>query len=563
MSAPRTSTIRREAAAGTAGAARFAELLAVLLAALLGAVLLFLTAPTAGEFWWSDAPRHGLNGVFVRDLVAAMPWRDPVGYAMQYYVQYPALTILFYPPLFYAISAVIFAVFGFSHAVALGAVLAHYVVLAVGLHLLARRFMGPGLALAVAMLAMAAPGIALWGRQVMLEVPSMAFAVWAMLMLRGYAAGGPVWRLALGLFLLLCAIYTKFSAVFLIPVAGLMLLAADPRRALTRRAHWLAALAFLVALAPAVLLTLKFGAANLQSVTSIPDAPVARWTLEGWTWYARALPGLLGWPLLAASLAGLLLALRRTEGADGPAHRADLALLLGWIGIGYVFLSYIDLKEARHATLLLPPFLIAAGIAAKALPRAPRLAAPAAAGLLAATAAITLWRVPVPFHDGYREAAEWIGQNAPPNAIVVFSGKRDGSFVFSMRANADRRPDIFTVRADKLLLSISVRRQIGVTQRSLSEEEIGALLDRVGATHIVAQSDFWTDLEVMDRLQRVLRSPRFVEVARIPVRSNQPEEDRELRIYRNTNEVAPAESRLSIDLPIIGRSVQGNVPSGR
>ena len=31
----------------------------------LGVVLLGLSAPYHGEFWWSDAPRHALNGVFV------------------------------------------------------------------------------------------------------------------------------------------------------------------------------------------------------------------------------------------------------------------------------------------------------------------------------------------------------------------------------------------------------------------------------------------------------------------------------------------------------------------
>ncbi|MBX9702349.1 MAG: glycosyltransferase family 39 protein, partial [Acetobacteraceae bacterium] len=297
--------------AGEAARVAPRELLVVIAVAIAGAGLLFLSAPRAGEFWWSDAPRHALNGVFLRDLIATLPWRDPAGWAMQYYIQYPALTILFYPPLFYLVSAPFFALFGVSHAVSLGVVMAHAAALAVGMHLLARRFVPPTVALPVALLALAAPGIALWGRQPMLEVPSLAFAVWAMLVLRRYVETPGTARLLLGLLLLLCAIYTKFSAVFLIPVAGLMLLAADPRGTLTRPRHWLAGAAFLLALAPAVVLTLHFGGANLQSVASIPDAAVGKWTLAGWTWYARALPELLGLPLLLAALAGLgLLALR-------------------------------------------------------------------------------------------------------------------------------------------------------------------------------------------------------------------------------------------------------------
>lgn len=536
-------------------------MLLAIAAALIGAALLFLSAPHDGDFWWSDAPRHALNGAFLSDMAAAMPWRDPAGFAVQYYIQYPALTILFYPPLFYVTSAPIFALFGVSHTVVLGIVLTYYVALVAGLYALGRRYLTPGVALATALLAMAAPGIALWGRQPMLEVPTMAFSVWAMLVLRRYVEDDTRTKLWLGLFLLLCAIYTKFNAAFLIPVAGLMLLAADPRGTLMRPRHWLAGAAFVVALAPAVWLTLHFGSANVQSVAAVPDAEVGKWTIGGWTWYARALPELLGWPLLLAALVGLVLVFLPGWDTGGPARRADRVLLLGWIAIGYLFFSCIDLKEPRHATLILPPFLIGAGIALQRVLPNVHLAAIGTAALLAVTAVWTAEYAPVPYYAGYREAALWIGEQAPRGAVVVFSGKRDGSFVFNMRENAAARPDIYTVRADKLLLSIPVRRELGVTERDLSEAEIATMLDRVGASYVVAQLDFWTDLAVMDRFQHVLRSDHFVEVARIPVRSNWPQEDRELAIYRNTHEVAPAGSRLSLDLPMIGRSVQGTIPA--
>ena len=61
-----------------------AELAATVALFLVATLLLFVTAPHDGEFWWSDAPRHALNGAFVKDLVAAHPWHDPAGWAMQY-----------------------------------------------------------------------------------------------------------------------------------------------------------------------------------------------------------------------------------------------------------------------------------------------------------------------------------------------------------------------------------------------------------------------------------------------------------------------------------------------
>jgi hypothetical protein len=335
-----------------------------------------------------------------------------------------------------------------------------------------------------------------------------------------------------------------------------MLLAGRGTAALRDRHVWTAAGLFALGLVPIALLTAKFGAANLQSVTGIADREVSRLSLEGWLWYGAQLPEQLGWPLLATALAGAVavaFGVRAERGAR--LGRADAVLLLGWLVLGYLFFSAIDLKEARHSTLILPPLLIAAGFAADRL--LPRTTAGPAALLLVALTAWGTWRdAPVPSVAGYREAAEWIARETPPDATILFSGKRDGSFVFNMRAIEGRR-DVFTLRADKLLLEIAVRRELGVAQQPLSEAEIAALIDRLGVTHVVAQPDFWTDLAVMARLQSVLRSPRFEEVARIPVVANIPTEDRELRIYRNRHDVPRAGSEIRLDLPIIGRSVSG------
>src|ERR1039458_7626420 len=93
---------------------------------------LFLGAPTGGEFYWSEAPRNALNGVFVKDLLKAMPWHNPIGFAYRHYAQYPALTILFYPPLFYILAAPFYALLGVSHGTVLVVVMLHYMAFAWG-----------------------------------------------------------------------------------------------------------------------------------------------------------------------------------------------------------------------------------------------------------------------------------------------------------------------------------------------------------------------------------------------------------------------------------------------
>ncbi len=517
----------------------------------------WFSAPHAGEFWWSDSPRHALNGVFLKDMLGVFPWRAPARFAMQYYIQYPALTILFYPPLFYVLCIPFYALFGVSHGTALAVVLVHYIALAFGLFILARRWLSWPIALAVGLASLFAPGIALWGRQVMLEIPALAFAVWALVLLRRHAETQKPILLYLGLFLLLCAIYTKITMAFLAPVVVVMLWMEEGAALLRRRHNWTAAVAFLIGLVPVVILTLKFGGANVQSVVGIADAEVSRRSLAGWLWYARQLPDQLGWVLLSAALLSPLLALtgRRPQGFD----RTDFVLVAGWFAIGYIFFSLIDLKEARHSTAILPPLVIAAGLAFQQI----RFAAAPLALLLALGTGLYTWQyAPVPQVDGYRQAADWILHQAPKGSVILFSGKRDGSFIFNLRS-LDPHRDYYVVRADKLLLEVAVRRELGVTEKSLSEAQIGDLLDHDGIRYVVAQSDFWTDLDEMARLQDVLRSDHFIEVARIPVVANVPVEDQELRIYRNQHEIAPTTTPLVVDLPIIGRSVEGETGGTR
>ena len=57
----------------------------------------------------------------------------------------------------------------------------------------------------------------------------------------------------------------------------------------------------------------------------------------------------------------------------------------------------------------------------------------------------------------------------------------------------------------------------------------------------------------------MLRSPRYLQVAQIPVVANVPTEDRTLVIYRNIGDVARGPHMVDLHLPIIGKSIEGVV----
>src|SRR5271165_5666183 len=159
---------------GHSSKSRWGDIACLLLLAV-AVFLLFKTSPTQGDFWWSDAPRHAMDGVFYYDMARALPVTHLKQWAINYYLQYPAVTALTYPPLFALVEAVFFALFGVSHATAQLTVSAFFLAAAWGAYFLARRWLSRIAALATALLFASTPAIALWGRQVMLEVPTFAF----------------------------------------------------------------------------------------------------------------------------------------------------------------------------------------------------------------------------------------------------------------------------------------------------------------------------------------------------------------------------------------------------
>jgi hypothetical protein len=513
--------------------------------------LLFLQAPHGGAFYWSDAPRHALNGVFVKDLLLDLPLDDPAGYAYRYYAQYPALTILFYPPLFYAISAPFYALLGVSHETALFVVFLHYVAYGLGCFALARFWLNAIPSLAFSLLMVLLPEIAFWGRQVMLEIPAFAFLVWSAVALLRYVRGSPVGWLYLCAGLLVCALYTKISVAYVGLVYLIVLLQREGLGLFRNKHLYAVGLLSAVALLPLVVLTVKFGQANVQSVTGVADTVASRLSLEAWIWYGKQIPAQAGWPLAVLAGLGLVYACRQTWRKSESVKALPFWVL--WFVYGYLFFSSIDLKEARHSVFLLAAVVFVAVWFLDSL-FSRKWAAGALCLAVASTAATTVVDRPVFYVEGYAEVVDLVAKQAPRDSVVLFSGYRDGSFVFNLRAREDRR-DLSVLRADKILLSVAVRRELGVEEKDLSEAEIAQTLNDNGVHFVVMQPGFWIDLEAMRRFERVMATPQFEEVARIATPANYKAHETELVVYRNLGKVGPKPEKLNIELKIINRTI--------
>jgi Dolichyl-phosphate-mannose-protein mannosyltransferase len=515
-------------------------------------VLLFLSAPYRADMWWSDAPRHAMDGAFFRDLFRDMPVGHLKEYAMNYYLQYPALATLFYPPLFPLIEAIFFAIFGISSFSAQLAVATFYLAAAWGAYFLMRRWLEPPAALAVSLLFVGSPEVALWGRQVMLEIPACAFLIWSAVVFLRYLDQGKTRMLYSSVLLLVAGAYTKQTVLFILPVIIGILWMRKGRSILKDRQIWGSAILFILLLIPLAWLSLTFASLNANSVTGGAWTQIPVFSLRGWSFYLRQFPSQVGWVTFVLAVTGLILGILRRH-----LQRGEEAFFAGWLAVGYIFFSLIALKEPRHTVLILLPlaFFAIRGIVGL-LPA--RIGPPVAVAFAVVTLGHTLLRAEVPEMHGYREAVDYVAKHAPPNSVVLFSGYRDGPFVFDMRTREDRR-DLSVLRADKLLLRVTQRRELGVDELDVTPVETGEMLNRYGVKYIVSQPNFWDDLKNMQMLQNVLHTPQFRLVATIPVVSNVNHTDRKLEIYENLGTPSRLRERIRLELPIIGVFVEGPI----
>jgi 4-amino-4-deoxy-L-arabinose transferase-like glycosyltransferase len=522
---------------------------------------MFMTSPTGGDFAWSDAPRHALNGVFLRDFLVAMPWQDPKQYAIDYYLRYPALTILFYPPLFPVFLAGSYSIFGFSHTVAQGTVAFFHLVLGLAVYLLARRWMSHGYALAAALLLGGAPEIAFWGRQVMLDIPAYAWLVLSAVSFLHYLDRRENRYLWLTMLLFAAALYTKQTSFFAAFAFTAGIIASQGFGAFRNRRVGLMAAVLLVLLIPLLVLQLKFGQVNTASVLGSERADAPRFSVEAWTYYMTQLPGQLGWPVVILSMIYLVGAIAR-PGWRLP--RPHMIFLTVWFASGYFFFSYIMVREPRHDLMALLPVPIFAALAIKEIAGARfRKMGLAAAGLAAAgSVAWSVMAYPVHWVSGYSEAANVVLKQAPRNSVVLFSGYRDGSFIFNIRAG--ERPDISVARADKFLLRVAIERERGIQDRNLDVERIEELIKRHAIRYVVAETGFWNDLPSMAALTSLLHDTvRFKAVRQIETRANYPNPDRELVIYEYLGEVDATPLPLSAELVGVGITLKKSTSGDR
>jgi hypothetical protein len=469
----------------------------------ISAALVFTKDIGVGGFRWGDTPSHAMDGVLIHDWLAGGPeaWVRPVAFAERQYAHYPTLSIgRTYPPGFAIFEALFFALLGVSAGVARLTTACFGVAAVAGAYLVGGRFLSRVGAVCAAVALLTMPMVVLWTRQTMLEMPTLAVLIWLTYAVQMYLAK-PTWlRCSAVVILLLASCLFKQTAVFIVPVVGVIMVVQAWRRVIPWRQFIVSSVAVGVPVAGMFVLTLQSGgcATHLLEVVTQGNG-VSGWaTWASLRYYPAALRGQIGSLLVAAAIAGFVVSMRRFDW--------DWGLMLLWFASLMVMLTFIQHKEPRYLFFACFPIAMWAGLAVdRVFGMFRRKLVPGAVLACASTWLLAQAYVqPIGYRPDY---GELVAANADKirGRIVFFEGRRDGDFIFAVRARLGPRRAVI-VRGSKILYSCAADTRWRYESYVRDEAEVGEALDRFGFSALFVEREPVTNAAEIGLLQAYLAS---------------------------------------------------------
>jgi hypothetical protein len=536
-------------------AVHLAGVLAVLLACHL------LTAHRSEPYFNNDEIRHTLTGVFVADAIRDLPASaaDPKGYAVRYYCQYPALGLVTWPPLFYAVEGLAMLAFGPHFLVGRLCVVAFAAVAVVYAYRFARLMLNHPLSLLTAVWTGLTPIAFSHSQQVMLEVPTLAFVLMAVVHFEKYLSALRARAALLACACAACATLTRFDGVLVVLYFGIRLLRTWNLKLLLRRPVWLGVGLAALLVVPYYAFTLAvYGSGLSTSATTGTGASDGGFTAANLVYYLATLPEQAGWGLTAAAGVGFVLTLLCHRRESGPAFALLLAV--------YLLFSPLAELDPRHAIYWLPAVAMCATRPVQWLwgkgwkP---------AAVLLAVGVSVTAWielphRVAFRYVFGYDEASRRVVEHRTTDRPILVDGELAGNLVYHTRLHDPARR-VWVLRADKVLYNQFSDPATGYRQYANTEAEVLALLEKWDPEFVVVEDPppAFRPVPGSLLLSATLRANSgdgkpFEVVERIPIRSNYDrfsDPGAALTIYRKRHRNPNATSDIQIELVGLGRTV--------
>jgi Dolichyl-phosphate-mannose-protein mannosyltransferase len=521
-----------------------------LLAIGLIATLCIVRGITIGEFDFNyDEPDHAATGFFFHDLLLDHPVTHPVEYTYLYYAHYPALGLIHWPPFFHFCEGIMFLLFTPSVVTArvtvlLFALLGLYFWFkfvcesqdprtgdpSTGNSSIGNEWIG---ALAALFLALA-PGVLLYEKVVMLEVPSLALCIAATYFwsryLRTEESKAAYW---FGICAAL-ALMTKQNTIYLAPFCLFTIIGFGKWRLLLKRPTIIAVAICLLLSGPFYVLAFRLHGGTITK--DVMNASVSQ--MNRFTYYFVTLPDQLGWPLLVLSILGIVT--YRLWDKD-----KNTKFMMLWIAASYLTLTIVGVKATRYAIYWIPPFIYFAVAPLSALRGRLRVGAWIVMAGLLATTIVSSWRYERPYISGYAASARRITEMSK-SGFILFDGDLPANFIFFVR-RYDAGHHFFVLR--KALYTGQIMAQYGKVELLHSEQDLNDLIARYGIRFVVVSEKTPLAFPVQATLRKLLDSSQFRLVDNFPVDTNERAWTGDnLLLYENLHPVKPSGNSLTIKM---------------
>jgi hypothetical protein len=512
-----------------------------------------------GLWFQGDAPRHAANGIFWKDFLLSGSLA-PVDYALSYYARYPIITPVAYPPAFYILEGIAFAIFHPSPYLAKSLVLLFS--LGASLYLLAwiRRWISSEAAWCTALLPLL-PVFMSYSNAVMLNVPATALSIAAVYHARRWledrAAAAEYRHFFMAAAFSLLAVLVYLPAAIVVFIIAAFLLAERRWDLLKKATTYLVALICAGILIPWIWMAGRWEPVHLSFVT---EANQQVFIAAHWSIYAKLLTEITGYYPLVLSMAGVVLGLAAVR------LRREMLFLFIIFTVDYVLLTVLVAREARYGLLLCMPVICCCGIACDSASRLimSRVRRPAILEhvvaavfgiILVGIQGIFASAVGIPRIHGMSNVVSYV-ETLAPKEPVFYEGYYDGVFIFYLQS----RDPAFRRRAvvgRKLLYANAINPRDMYQQFVHSTEDVIRVLKTQGGCRyiIVERSKQAIKVPAARILHQAVLGPQFDLMRSFPVSG--PGLDR-IDVYRFKIDPDPVDD-IDLIFPALGNDVRFRV----
>ena len=511
------------------------------------AICLFMANTSYDGLWHPDAPSHALNGVFYMDMIQEGGFLHPITYAERYYVQYPALTIGMYPPIFYTIEAILFTAFGVSALSARLAVLS-FTLLGVNIFFLLCRMWFPlWLSVVSGVLYLLQPATLFGQRNVMVEMPALAMSIIAIYFLCVASEKGAGWACFWAPLFAALAFLTKQNTIFLLLIWCVWLIAGRKWN-LAKSGHFVTGVFVgAIVLVPWVFINLTV---SRSYVTAFAFQEYH--LLSNCLYYLKHCSDIISYPIALLSFISIMLwpKLRQHTGYK-------FGLLWGFSVL--LCISIMEFTEPRYAVFLVPPMIVLSVYVLRFAGEKFRVVL-SRRRVYPALLAVLIFLHLNPDRvwggrdiQGFHEVADFVVRDREC-VSVFYDGYFDEAFIFHMRArDKDRR--VFVFRASKLVFSTMMIVDLAYNELIKQPSEFLAVLDRYSIKYLVQEERDLMNTRANKRLREWIQRPEFRLLREYPVVEKGMNGFGNLLVFEYLGYEAKPMTQVELDMPIMGRKI--------